>query len=74
MPGAKVSDGVTELCYGPKFENIDYLVIGLGTNNICNYNGKFSKTHEKEIAEMIVIFKKCYPNAKVSRISSCSNI
>ena len=63
MPGAKLSDGVTELRCGSRFENIDYSVMGLGANDICNYDGKISKTHEKEIAEMIVISQKCYPNA-----------
>jgi len=66
LPGGTVSDGVEELLNGPLFGNVDFLILALGTNDVCKYGSKFVERHPKDLKVLISACKQRYPNANVS--------
>ena len=68
LPGGNINDGIKEISEGPLFKNIDYIVMGLGTNDISFAKVNFAERHRQDIPNMVATCKHYYPNAKVSSL------
>ena len=67
MPGATISDGECQLLNGKKLQDFDYIIIGLGTNNINKK--KFDEYMlRSELFGIIKTTKRVYPKSKVYHI------